>query len=104
MINADRKVLVLWVLAASMLTRNEIKAGERMPRPAVYTRSGMVYGIAAVVAEFAPDLAFWLALGWTLTIAYQTIGGGNDRTAALIGTPTAPGPAKVPAEASRKGA
>lgn len=99
--NADRKILVMWVIAAAMLTKREIDEGEFMPRPNIYAGSAMVYGVAAVLAEFAPDLAFWLAFGWTLQIAYQMLttreGGPQPVTAA-------PGPARVPAIASRKGA
>lgn len=78
--NPDRKILVMWVIAIALITRDEIKSGVGMPRPHRYVGSAMVYGIAAILAEFAGPLAVWLAVGWTLSIAYTTLsadGGGK---------------------------
>ena len=83
--NPDRKILVLWVIAIALITRDEIKSGNTLPRPSRYVGSAMVYGIAAVLSEVAGDLAVWLAVGWTLSIAYRALAGGG-----LGGTP-APG-------------
>lgn len=87
--NADRKILVLWVIAIALITRDELASGEFMPRPSRYVGSAMVYGVAAVIAEFAADLAFWLAFGWTLAIAYQMLY-GSPRRRMLAPAPAAP--------------
>jgi hypothetical protein len=88
--NPDRKILVLWVIAIALITRDELRGGQRLPRPSRYVGSAMVYGIAAVLSEVAGDLAVWLAVGWTLAIAYR-----------VIGSPTG---APVPTGAPRRGA
>lgn len=71
--NPDRKILVLWVIAIALITNSELRSGQGMPRPHRYVGSAIVYGIAAVLAEVSGDLAFWMALGWTLAIAYGQI-------------------------------
>lgn len=86
--NADRKVLVFWLIAVGLITARELRTKDLplgMPRPSAYTGSAIVYGAAAIVGEFAPDLGVIAAGGWTLAIAYQSLqaerarGAGSDR-------------------------
>ena len=74
MINPDRKILVLWVIALVLITRDEFRSGQPLPRPYRYVGSAMVYGLAAVTSEVTGDFAVWLAAGWTLAIFYRTLG------------------------------
>jgi hypothetical protein len=82
--NPDRKVLVLWLVAMAMITWGELRRGARMPQPRAYVASGIVYGLAAVLAEVAGDVAVFAAFGWTLTVAVNVLGapssdeGGRD--------------------------
>lgn len=74
--NPDRKILVLWVIALALITRRELAKPSgplSLPNPASYFGSAIVYGMAAVLAEAAGDLAFFLALGWTLAIAFGVV-------------------------------
>ena len=89
MTNPDRKILVMWVIAIALITRDELHNGNQLPRPFRYVGSAMVYGLAAVLAEVTGDFAVWLAVGWTLSIAYSSlapnkaqIGAGTQRTPA----------------------
>lgn len=82
--NPDRKILVLWVIAIALITKDELSSGQTMPRPFRYVGSAMVYGIAAVVSEFAGDLAVWLAVGWTLSIAYKSLSGSKGATGKAV--------------------
>jgi hypothetical protein len=70
--NPDRKILVMWVIALALITRDELRQGQVLPRPSRYVGSAMVYGLAAVLAEVTGDFAVWLAVGWTLAIFYGT--------------------------------
>lgn len=81
MSNPDRKILVMWVIALALITRDELRSGEQLPRPSRYVGSAMVYGLAAVLAELTGPLAVWLAAGWTLTIAYKALGPAEGATA-----------------------
>lgn len=72
MTNPDRKILVLWVIALALITRDELRSGQPLPRPFRYVGSAMVYGLAAVTAEVAADFAVWLAAGWTLAIFFRS--------------------------------
>ncbi len=83
--NPDRKILVLWVIALALITRRELAnpsgiPGIGLPNPAAYFGSAIVYGLAAVLAEAAGDLAFYLALGWTLAIAFRSLAPGEKPT------------------------
>lgn len=69
--NPDRKILVLWVIAVALITRDEIRSGYSLPRPHRYTGSAIVYGMAALLSELAPELAVVFAFGWTLAIAFR---------------------------------
>jgi len=71
--NPDRKVLVLWLIAIAMITWRELKAGEVPPAPHAYVGSAIVYGFAAILAEAAGDVGVYLAVGWTLWLAYGLI-------------------------------
>lgn len=74
--NPDRKILVMWVIALALITRDELSptgGAQQLPRPSRYVGSAMVYGLAAVLSELTGDLAVWLAAGWTLAIAYRTL-------------------------------
>lgn len=71
MSNPDRKILVLWVIAVALITRDEIRSGYTLPRPHRYTGSAIVYGMAALLAELAGPVAVVFALGWTIAIALR---------------------------------
>lgn len=85
MTNPDRKILVMWVIALALITRDELRQGQILPRPYRYVGSAMVYGLAAVLAEVTGDFAVYLAAGWTLAIFYGSV---KDRSGAAVG----PGP------------
>lgn len=76
--NADRKIVVAWMIAVALITTRELRQKTDrplgLPLPSAYTGSAIVYGAAAIVAEFAPDLAVVAAAGWTLAIAYRSLG------------------------------
>jgi hypothetical protein len=78
--NPDRKILVMWVIALALITRDELSTGAVMPHPSRYVGSAMVYGLAAILAELAGPLAVWLAAGWTLAIAFQTLSPNEHQT------------------------
>ncbi len=73
--NPDRKVLVFWLLTVGLITARELRSSALpifgMPRPSAYLGSAVVFGTAAIMAEFAGDLAVVFAAGWTLAIAYS---------------------------------
>ncbi len=75
--NADRKVLVLWLIAVGLITARELRTPGLpvygMPRPSAYVGSAIVYGAAAILSEAVPELAVAFAFGWTLAIAYQIV-------------------------------
>lgn len=71
--NPDRKILVMWMIAIGLISARELKSGQLLPRPHVYVGSAVVYGIAAILAEVAPDVAVLAAAGWTLAIAYSLL-------------------------------
>jgi hypothetical protein len=74
--NADRKVLVFWLIAVALITSRELSTEGLplgLPRPSAYVGSAIVYGAAAIVAEFAPALGVVAAGGWTLAIAYGSL-------------------------------
>lgn len=87
MTNPDRKILILWVIAIAMITVDEVKGGQALPRPSRYMGSAVVYGIAAVTAEVAADFAVWLAVGWTLAIFYKALA---NKAVSGSTAPTAP--------------
>ncbi len=90
--NPDRKVLVAWLIAVGILTARELKSGAIMPRPSVYVGSAIVYGGAAIIAEFSGDLAVALAAGWTIAIGL-----------ALVGKPTGPAPSQSKIRSTTQG-
>jgi hypothetical protein len=77
--NPDRKVLVFWLITVGLITTRELRTPGLpvygMPRPSAYVGSAVVFGSAAIVSEFAGDLAVLFAAGWTLAIAYGTFAG-----------------------------
>ena len=100
--NPDRKILVMWVIAIALITRDEFHAGFSLPRPHRYVGSAMVYGLAAVLAELTGDFAVWLAAGWTLSIAFTTLSPNTAQTAGTAGKQIGAGTQKVPATPTTK--
>jgi hypothetical protein len=87
MTNPDRKILILWVIAIAMITMDEIRSGQPMPRPWRYTGSAVVYGLAGVVSEVTGDFAVALAAGWTIAIFFKALGNkGTTKAPAATGT------------------
>ena len=70
-----RLILLLWFVAIALITRRAVVEQKSMPPPHAYVGSAMVYGTAALLGEFAPQLAATFAVGWTLALAYATVGG-----------------------------
>jgi len=81
----QRKILVLALISVVAVTWRELKAGDIPPAPSNYVGTAIVYGVATVASEASGQLGLYLALAWTLVIAYSLVGQGRGTTAKAQG-------------------
>jgi hypothetical protein len=68
-IGPERRILLLWAIAIVVISRQALRAGT-MPHPHAFVSSAILYGMASLLAEVAPQPATYLAAGWTLRLVY----------------------------------
>jgi len=77
-------LLTTFIAALAILTWDEVKTQQRVPKPEVYWHAVIVWAVLGVVAELGvPELAALFGFGYVLSMLYRyyqapsaTIGGG----------------------------
>jgi hypothetical protein len=59
----------MWAIAIVVISRRSLRSGT-MPHPHLFVSSAILYGMASILSEIAPQPATYLAAGWTLRLVY----------------------------------
>jgi hypothetical protein len=71
--NGKRFVFLGFAIAVVLIVYRDFKRNVMPPTPAEFMGAAIVYGIAGLIAEFAPPLGGAFAIGWTAGLAFNII-------------------------------
>jgi len=91
-----RLILVSFFAAAGIIAYRDIKNAGHAPTPAEFMGAGVVYSLASIIGEFAPNLGATFAVGWTLGLVFNIVQNPLGSTSPKTGSNSPIGGGKDP--------